>query len=174
MELRGTVDLGVMASFVPSGRRDAANATNAVRTPRFTVVGALGSVLARYDRCMATLETVAKLALALPEVVEQRSKEGLLAWSVKGKSIAWERPLRRSDLLALGDKAPKGTILAVYVPDLETKDAMLTAREQVYFTTPHFDGYAIVLIRLAKIPVRELREALSEAWRARAPKRLLR
>lgn len=123
---------------------------------------------------MATWDTVAKLALLLPEASQQESKQGLRAWSVKGKTFAWERPLRRGDLVALGDDAPKGAVLAVYVPDLETKDAMTSARREIYFTTPHFDGYAMVLVRLAKIPVRELREVLGDAWRARAPKRLLR
>lgn len=122
---------------------------------------------------MATWDTVTKLALALPETVEERSKLGLLAWSVKKKTIAWERPLRRSDLVALGDRAPRGSILAAYVPDLETKDAMVTTRGEIYFTTPHFDGYAMVLIRLAKISSKELREVLAEAWRVRAPKGLL-
>lgn len=118
---------------------------------------------------MVTWATVAKLALALPETTEDRSKQGHLFWRVKGKSFAWERPLRRSDLAALGDRAPTGAILAVHVPDFATKDAMVQGRAEIYFTTPHFDGYPIVLVRLSKIAPGELREVLSESWHTRAP-----
>jgi hypothetical protein len=61
----------------------------------------------------------------------------------------------------------------VYVPDLETKDVLVTSRGEIYFTTPHFDGYPMVLLRLSKISMKELGEVLHEAWQARAPKRLL-
>ncbi len=84
-----------------------------------------------------------------------------------------ERPLRRGDLEALGDAAPKGAILAARVPDLGAKEALLADNPEVYFTTPHFNGYPAVLVRLDRIPVRELNELLSEAWVSRAPKRLV-
>jgi len=42
----------------------------------------------------------------------------------------------------------------------------------VYFTTPHFDGYPAVLVRLGKIKAGELRDLILEAWLARAPARL--
>jgi hypothetical protein len=122
---------------------------------------------------MATWSAVAKLVAALPGTVEVRSKDDLQSWRVKDKLLAWERPLRKSDLAALGKRAPSGDILAVYVPDLETKDALVTHRSEIYFTTPHFDGYSMVLLRLGKIGVKELAELLDEAWRVRAPKRLL-
>ena len=112
-----------------------------------------------------------RLALALPQTVEGTSREGLLDWSVKGKPSAWERPLRRADLEALGDAAPQGPILAARVPDLGAREALL-ADDDVYFTTPHFDGYPAILVRLDRMPIPELEELLVEAWLARAPKRL--
>jgi hypothetical protein len=74
---------------------------------------------------MATRDDVRQLALALPQTVEGSSREGFLTWSVKSKAFAWERPLRRGDLEALGDAAPQGPALAARVPDLGAKEALL-------------------------------------------------
>ena len=119
---------------------------------------------------MATWEEARRIALALPEAVER--DDGTRQWRVKDKLFAWERPLRRSDLEALGDAAPDGPILAARVPDLGAKEALLADDPDVYFTTPHFNGYPAVLVRLDRIGVAELDELLVEAWLARAPKRL--
>jgi hypothetical protein len=84
----------------------------------------------------------------------------------------WERPLRKPDLQALGDAAPEGPILGVRVEHLGAKEALLADDPEVFFTTPHFDGYAAVLVRLDRIAIDELREVIVEAWLTRAPKRL--
>jgi hypothetical protein len=119
---------------------------------------------------MATWADVRSVVRAFPETNEKSPRQ----WRVKDKLLAWERPLRRADLEALGKKAPAGDILGVWVPDLDTKEALLEARPRLYFTTPHFDGYAIVLVRLAAIRRAELGELLSEAWQCRAPQRVKR
>jgi hypothetical protein len=121
---------------------------------------------------MATWEDVSRLALALPEAQERTSREGLLEWRVKDKGFAWERPLRKSDLKALGEGAPQGPILGAYVPDLGAKEALLSDDPSVYFTTPHFDGYPAILVRLGEVDPSELEELLVESWLCRAPKRL--
>ena len=92
---------------------------------------------------------------------------------IKEKLLTWERPLRRADFEALGEEAPDGSILAVWVDDLGVKEVLLSDDPDVFFTTPHFDGYAIVLIRLEEIPVPELEELIIEAWLDRAPKRVV-
>jgi hypothetical protein len=120
---------------------------------------------------MATWDDVRRLALALPET-DERSGEGRFQWRVKDKLFAWERPLRRADLAALGDAAPDGPILAARVPDLGAKQALPAGDSTVYFTTPHFDGYPAILVRLELIEAPELEELLVEAWLCRAPKRL--
>ena len=120
---------------------------------------------------MATWEDVDRLAHGLPEV-EDGSSYGNRAWKVKGKAFAWERPLRGPDLEALGDAAPDGPILGARVEHLVAKEALLADAPGVYFTTPHFDGYPAVLVRLGAIGADELEELLAEAWLARAPKRL--
>ncbi len=120
---------------------------------------------------MATWGDVRRFALGLPETAEQSSR-GLAAWRVRGKLIAWERPLRASDLRALGDGAPTGPILGARVPHLGAKEALLADDPDVYFTTPHFEGYPAILVRLGHITVDELEELLVEAWLVQAPKRL--
>jgi hypothetical protein len=121
---------------------------------------------------MATWRDVRRIVLELPESGEKTSGSGTATWTVRGKSFAWERPLRRSDLEALGAAAPAGAILGIRTPDLEMKDALLLSDPAVFFTTPHFDGYAAVLIVLAKITVPALRDVLVESWLARAPTRV--
>src|SRR4051794_32499743 len=120
---------------------------------------------------MAAWEDVSRLALAMPEAVESMMR-GNRAWKVKDKPFAWERPLRQGDLMALGDAAPSGPILGARVEHLIAKDALIADDPSVFFTTPHFDGYPAVLIRLPKIRKDVLEEILVEAWLTRAPKRL--
>ena len=120
---------------------------------------------------MATWDDVARLALALPETGERLSREHR-QWRVKDKLFVWERPLRRSDLEALGDAAPEGPILGARVEHLVAKEALLADDPSVYFTMPHFDGYPAVLVRLEEIGPEELEELVTEAWLCRAPKKL--
>ena len=120
---------------------------------------------------MADWDDVRRIALALPETSEGESR-GLRHWRVKDKGFVWERPLRRSDLEALGDAAPDGPILGARVEHLMAKEALLADEPDVFFTTPHFDGYPAVLVRLERIAVEDLEELIVEAWLARAPARL--
>ena len=120
---------------------------------------------------MATWDDVARIALELPEASEEVARERR-RWVVKGKLFVWERPLRRSDLEALGESAPDGPILGARVEHLVAKEALLADDPSVFFTTPHFDGYPAVLVQLEKIGLEDLREVIVEAWLARAPKRL--
>jgi hypothetical protein len=120
---------------------------------------------------VATWDDVRRIALELPETSEEVSRD-LRHWRVKDKGFVWERPLRRADLEALGDAAPDGPILGARVEHLVAKEALLADDPSVFFTTPHFDGYPAVLVRLERIGLEDLREVIVEAWLARAPKRL--
>ena len=124
-----------------------------------------------YGVVVASWDDVRTITSTLPETSEG-GQYGNAGWRVKDKSLAWERPLRRADLDALGPDAPDGPILAVRVADIGVKDALVADDPDVYFTTPHFNGYPAVLVRLDRIDVAELRELLVEAWLAPAPKRL--
>jgi hypothetical protein len=120
---------------------------------------------------VATWDDVRRIALELPETSETVSRD-LRQWRVRDKGFVWERPLRRADLEALGDDAPEGPILGAHVEHLVAKEALLADDPSVFFTTPHFDGYPAILVRLDRIGLADLREVIVEAWLARAPKRL--
>jgi hypothetical protein len=120
---------------------------------------------------VAEWDDVRRSATALPEVGEE-SARGLRTWKVRDKGFVWERPLRRSDIEALGAAAPAGPILGARVADVGVKEALIADEPDVFFTTPHFDGYPAVLIRLDRITLPELDELIVDAWLAQAPKRL--
>ena len=120
---------------------------------------------------MADWDDVRRIALALPEAHEHVSRD-LRQWRVRDKLFVWERPLRRPDLEALGPDAPEGPILGARVEHLVAKEALLADDPGVFFTTPHFDGYPAVLVRLGEIGVDDLTELIVEAWLNRAPKRV--
>jgi hypothetical protein len=124
------------------------------------------------DDVMASWRDVQRIVLALPETSEKTASAGTSTWMVRDKSFAWERPLRAADLAALGKAAPTGPILGVRTADLEMKEALLAADPAVFFTTPHFNGYSAVLIRLDRIAPATLCHVLVDSWLARAPKRV--
>lgn len=121
---------------------------------------------------MSSWEDVRRIALALPQTSERLSRD-LRQWRVRDKLFVWERPLRRSDLEALGNDAPEGPILGARVEHVGAKEALIAEDPAVFFTTPHFDGYAAILVRLDGIALDDLHEVVVEAWLARAPKRLV-
>ena len=121
---------------------------------------------------MATWRDVARIVGELALTSEPSPHD----WRVGKKLLAWERPLRPSDREALarsGVEPPEGDILAVRVSDEGVKYALIADEPTIYFTTPHFDGYPAVLIRLAEIGVPGLEELITEAWLTQAPRKLV-
>ena len=115
---------------------------------------------------MATQADVRRVALALPETVEE---EGRFAFGIpkdgKIKGIAWvwlERIVEKKP------RVPNPAVLAVWVDSLATKDAMIMAEPKKFFTEPHYNGYPAVLVRLAEVQAPELRQLLQDAWRCQA------
>jgi hypothetical protein len=120
---------------------------------------------------MASWADVRRIALALPETSE-RVSPGHRQWRVREKLFVWERPLRQKEIEALGDDAPEGAILGARVEHAGAKEALLAEEPSIFLTTPHFDGYPAILMRLERAGIEDLSEVITEAWLARAPKRL--
>jgi hypothetical protein len=114
-----------------------------------------------------------ELALALPQATKELSEDGRPAYLVHGKVFAFHRGRRRD---AVGEDGERlDDVLMFRVADTGVKELLLADARGVYFTTPHFDGYAAVLVRiprLAELDREELGELVVEAWLTRAQKRV--
>lgn len=121
---------------------------------------------------MIRLETVRKLALSYPEVSEGE-RFGHLTWLVRGKAFAWDRPFSKADIKRFGhEEPPDGPILAVMVADLDAKEAVLEAYSEGFFTIPHFEGFAAVLVHLKRATKADVAEVIRDGWLAMAPRTL--
>jgi len=123
---------------------------------------------------MATMADLDELALAMPLTTKSVSDDGRPAYRVHGKVFCFHRG-RRSDALDPATGERLDDVLMFRVADLGVKELILSDARGVYFTTPHFDGYPAVLVRipdLARLDREELREAVVEAWLTRAQKRV--
>jgi len=112
---------------------------------------------------MADADDVRRLALALPEVAEIDS-DGF-DFRVAGKGFIWSYPERRPGRPRL----IRTDIAVLYVGDEAEKQALLLGEPEVFFTTPDYDGWPLVLLRLAEVDVEQLAELVTDAWRMRAP-----
>jgi len=108
---------------------------------------------------MVSPAQVRRIALSLPGTYEQTSYEGRPSWRTKPRMFSWIRP------------DPEA--LVVWVDSLDAKDAMIASEPHTFFTTPHYDGHPIVLVRLEAIDGRRARELILESWRIRAPRSLV-
>jgi hypothetical protein len=123
---------------------------------------------------MATMADLDELALAMPQAEKELSDDGRPAYKVHGKLFCLHRS-RRPDALDHETGERLDDVLMFRVEDLGVKELMLTDARRIYFTTPHFDGYPAVLVRipdLARLDLGELGDLVAEAWLTRAQKRL--
>jgi hypothetical protein len=123
---------------------------------------------------MTTMADLDELALAMPQTTKEVSDDGRPAYHVHGKLFCFHRS-RRPDAIdpETGDRLDD--VLMFRVPDLDVKELMLADDRGVFFTTPHFDGYPAVLMRipdLDRVDREELHDLVAEAWLTRAQKRV--
>jgi len=114
-----------------------------------------------------------ELALALPQATKEVSEDGRPAYAVHGKVFCFHRGLRRDAVDEHGERLDD--VLMFRVADLDVKELLLSDTRGIYFTTPHFNGYAAVLVRipsLARLERDELHDLIAEAWLTRAQKRV--
>ena len=107
---------------------------------------------------MITEDDVRRVALSLPATTEKPSY-GTPAFRVKDKLFARIRE--------------EGNVLVVWVSDVGEKEGLIASEPKKFFTTPHYDGHPMVLVRFRAVGVKELRELLTASWRLRAPERLV-
>lgn len=108
-----------------------------------------------------------RIALALPATTEDPNS---LRFFVDGKAFAWSW-LERVDPKRA--RVPNRDVIAVLVGDGSEKETLIEMDPQVFFTEPHYDGYPAILVRIPIIDVDLLRRVLTDAWRCRAPRRLV-
>jgi len=116
---------------------------------------------------VADADDVRELALALPHVVEIDS-EGF-DFRVGNKGFVWSYPEREPGR----PRAIRTDIAVLFVGDEAEKQALLLGEPKAFFTTRAYDGWPLVMLRLAKVNRRKLAELITDAWRMRAPQELL-
>ena len=123
---------------------------------------------------MATMADLDALALSLPQTTKEVSDDGRPSYLVHGKMFCFHRS-RRPDAVDPETGERMDDVLMFRTADLDVKELMLADDRGVFFTTPHFNGYPAVLMRipdLARIDRDELEELVVEAWLTRAQKRV--
>ena len=116
---------------------------------------------------MATREDLRRLALSLPETTVDETDS---SYSVAGKAIAWTWHERVDPKKP---RVPNPGVIAVRVAHESEKELLIEVDPSVFFTEPHYDGYPAILVRLAAIDVDTLERILHDAWKLRAPKKLV-
>jgi hypothetical protein len=123
---------------------------------------------------MATMADLEELALAMPQATKEVSDDGRPTYLVHGKFFCFHRS-RRRDAVDPDTGERLDDVLVFRVADVGVKELLLADDRGIFFTTPHWNGYSAVLIRipdLASLDRDELEDAVVEAWLTRAQKRV--
>lgn len=114
---------------------------------------------------MTDTENVRRIALSLPEVTQSGS-----GFAIREKGFAW---YYQEKIEGRKGRVEHLDVLAVRVADLVEKDVFLAMDSEKFFTDAHYRGYPAILVRLAAVDTDELIELLTNAWRHRAPRKLV-
>jgi hypothetical protein len=115
---------------------------------------------------MADADDVCRIALSLPHVAEIES-EGF-DFRVADRGFVWSYPERRPGR----PRVIRTDIAVLYVGDEAEKQALLLGEPELFFTTPGYDGWPLVMLRLDAVDAGRLAELVTDAWRMRAPEAL--
>ncbi|HKU44353.1 MAG TPA: MmcQ/YjbR family DNA-binding protein [Polyangiales bacterium] len=102
---------------------------------------------------------IRRVALALPGAYEHASHDGQPSFRTKPRMFCWIRAEPRA--------------LVVWVESLDAKQALLATQPEVFFTTPHYDGYAMLLVNMSAVSQKQARDVIEESWKLRAPRTLV-
>jgi hypothetical protein len=125
---------------------------------------------------MATMADLDRIAMSLPQTTKEVSDDGRPSYQVHGKMYCFHRS-RRPDAVDPVSGERMADVLMFRVPDEGVKELLLTDGRGIYFTTPHFNGYPAILVRipsLERMDDEELADLIAEAWLTRAQKRVAR
>jgi hypothetical protein len=123
---------------------------------------------------MATMADLDALAMAMPLVTKEVSDDGRPSYHVHGKLFCFHRS-RRPDAIDTATGERLDDVLMFRVADQDEKELLLGSRPDVFFTTPHFNGYPAVLARIPQLALLdrdELRDLVVDAWLTRAQRRV--
>jgi hypothetical protein len=123
---------------------------------------------------MTTMKDLDELALAMPQTTKELSEDGRPSYHVHGRLFCLHRG-RRRDAIDPQTGERLDDVLMFRVADVGVKELLVADARGLFFTTPHFDGYPAVLLRipdLAQVDRNELEELVIEAWLTRAQKRV--
>jgi hypothetical protein len=124
----------------------------------------------------ARVDDVHEICLSLPEVELGTSWGDRPTYKVRGRGFVLHRAPHHSAVdPATGE--PYDDLLVIVTPTAEDKEALVADESTPFFTVPHFDRTNAVLVqqsRLGELTYDELAEVITDAWRSRAPARLLR
>ena len=119
---------------------------------------------------MVSFDDIRQIAESLPDTVVGVNDSGQLYVDAAGKGIAWSWMER---VTPKQPRVPRPDVLAVRVASGEEKESLIAADPKKFFTEPHYNGFPAVLVRLSEVDLEEMRELLIDAWRTKAPKKLI-
>lgn len=108
---------------------------------------------------MVTIDDIRNIASGMPGAYEQASYGGRPSWRTKPRGFTWVRD--------------EPEALVVWVQSVEEKLALIESDPDKFFTTSHYDGHPVILVRLEGVDRAEAAELIEESFRLRAPKRLV-
>ncbi len=105
-----------------------------------------------------TYEKFREIILSFPEVTEGIAY-GSPIFKVKNKMAA-----------RLSEEFPETVVIKI---DLPLRASLLEGAPEAFYITPHYAAHPLMLVKLSKVRADDLQYLVEQAWRAVAPKTLV-